>query len=182
MLPSVPDQPGVGGEVALLWFNLEDACARQRESTPGNREKNFPQHLIFGIGGNAGDHQLFGWNHPEDRFTWTEGREAIIEIPPARSPGDYFLNVRLAPLLSATVPRQRVRVYLGSICVAHWTVVIPGHYFALVPACVLDSPQQLTFYLPDAASPAALGLGTDDRELALQFFEFNLTPWATVSF
>lgn len=166
-------------ELDRIWSAL--ALEREIVRPPPPSAQGFPFHLRFGQGGNASAHQLFGWNHPEGDFTWTEGREAFLELPAAPTPGAYFLNARIAPLMVAGHPVQRVRVRLGAGEVGRWEVCHPGHHFALLPAEAMREPQMLCFELPDAISPRAAGLNDDERDLAIQFYELWLSPWEPVS-
>lgn len=165
-----------------IWSGLKSACQPTKELGRYGSRTNFPSHLRFGTDGNAVSFQLFGWNHAEPGYTWTEGREAYLELPAETSGTNYFLNARIAPLTGPSVTLQRVRVRVGSTEVAHWQVDQAGHYFAFLPAYLRASSQELCFCCDDAKSPHSLGLSGDDRELAIQFFELWLSPWTTVSF
>jgi hypothetical protein len=161
----------------LTQSSLEHPCQSTRA-----KSNHLPGHLRFGDKGNAQPYQVFGWNHPEDGYTWTEGREVFLELPSASPTTDYFLNVRVAPLLAADIPAQVVEVRVGPSWIASWQIAGPGHYFALVPGRMLNARQELVFYCQTACSPRTLGIGEDDRDLALRFYELWLSPWSTVVF
>lgn len=176
---SLPSATPRTAELDRIWQDLADLRQRPPE-TP--RPEPCPEHLVFGASGNASPYQLWGWGHPENGFAWTILPEAFLGLPAAPAPGSLFLNARLDALLTAQTPVQNVQVYLGDCPVARWAVRTPGHYFALLPAALLDGPLRLRFVLPDAVSPRALGVSADERKLGLKFHDLWLTPWTNVTF
>ena len=50
-------------------------------------------------------------------------------------------------------------------------------YEVVIPRSMIgDNRLELTFVLPDAASPASLGTGEDTRELGLAFLKLQIDP------
>lgn len=165
-----------------VWTDLENFRHRSQSGQLANPTKPFPDHLRFSEAGNAREYQLFGWDHPEKSFTWTNGREAFLELPALTQAVAHFLNVRIKPFTSPQIPVQRVKVSLGNVCVARWEVAVEDHYFAYFPAYLLTTPQTLIFHFTDAASPRDMALSEDERDLGVQFFDLWLTPWTNVTF
>jgi hypothetical protein len=116
-----------------------------------------------------------GWNAPEagpaGRFRWTEGSQAELSLD-LPGPRRRILRARLDPFLEpGRLPRQRVHVLLDGRPIARLWLAEPEtrlHSMA-IPEPECQGRAALTLLLPDARSPAALGLSDDTRRLGLAF-------------
>lgn len=169
-------------DLDALWQRLSAACRLRVESRTPAAAAAFPWRLRFGAGGDAVSNQLFGWNQPEPGFTWTEGGEALLDLPALDATTPLLLNVRIAPLVLGPVARQRVEVQLDRTTIAIWEVNREDHYFAVVFPDQLAAPRQLGFLCDRPSSPRSLGVGEDDRMLGLRFMELSFAPIAAQSF
>ncbi|SFW73780.1 MULTISPECIES: DUF6311 domain-containing protein [Pseudomonas] len=113
-----------------------------------------------------------GWGRVEEWGTWSEGPEAevVLRIPPeARA-----ISIEAAAFVQPTHARQRVEVLINGVEALSTqftrlqdnTLELP-----LTPAIRetigADGRLRVHFHLPDAISPKALGLGSDERVMAL---------------
>jgi len=133
--------------------------------------------LSFAVDGDAVRHKLRGWAVAEDEFTWTEGREAVLRFDLPASPSrERMLRIRAGAFCSANLPAQRIIVSLADQKLGELQVSKTREYTLQIPAKLLISAarHQLNFSLPDAASPASLGLGDDTRLLGLQLFNLKI--------
>jgi len=77
------------------------------------------------------------------------------------------------------VDRQSVHVFVNGRKAGTWNITKPGfqEHALTIPAGLLTDPYslQLTFELPDAASPAEVGYNQDRRVLALAFRSIRLS-------
>lgn len=113
-----------------------------------------------------------GWGRVEEWGTWSEGPEAevVLRIPPeARA-----ISIEAAAFVQPSHTRQRVEVLINGVEALSTqftrlqdnTLELP-----LTPAIRetinADGRLRVHFHLPDAISPKALGLGSDERVMAL---------------
>ena len=109
-----------------------------------------------------------GWSAPESWGRWSEGQEATLGF---RVPGEKSLKVRLelTPFAPPNHP-QRVALFADGQSVGEWRFDAHKEETLLI-----DLPSEtarkgyviLKFSLPDAVSPAALGLSEDTRRLGV---------------
>ncbi len=133
----------------------------------------FGEPLELGGADFVHEHTAHGMWRPEAAGCWIAGREArlvlALERPPETS---LLLEVQADGLLSDPRPRQRLGVAVNDRVVAELVleddadprpeaIVLPRE--ALAGRSALD----LRLRAPDAASPAQLGLGDDDRSMGV---------------
>ena len=110
-----------------------------------------------------------GWAEPEGGLRWTAGTSADLYF--AAEPGR---GARLALVLEAfrhrRLPAQRVRFELNGERLAEITVSDPGRRPVELtpPPGALRSENVLRLLLPDARSPASLGISRDTRVLGIR--------------
>ncbi|PSF04604.1 acyltransferase [Marinobacter fuscus] len=121
-----------------------------------------------------GNGQLYltgGWSHAEDWGTWSSGRKATITLP-IRPGTARSLRISGHGFVNAQHPQQRVHVQLNGIDTG--TIVFdPTHSSDIdipIPRATREAQSNLqtlsvVFLLPDAVSPAELGMGGDPRRL-----------------
>jgi len=118
----------------------------------------------------AGKYLWYGWSGAEKDIRWTDGREAALVFS-LNELRDMSLVIEMGPFLSARGPfEQRVMVSLNhqaleSLILTDGTIKT---YSIKLPGHVLTSRNVLTFTFPDAASPASVGAGMDDRLLGIK--------------
>jgi len=129
------------------------------------------ERILFGNGGKGELYQLKGWSHPEEGFTWTEGKKAELLLP-VDNTSDVTVKVSLAPYLPENkIKSQKVNIYINGKKSGQWvlTSTVPSlQEFKIPKNLIKDKSVKITFDLPDAKSPASLGLNQDPRELAIQ--------------
>jgi hypothetical protein len=138
--------------------------------------------FTFGKEGNARTRRRAGWSEPEDWGTWSDGDEAMIDLPftaPAGRPVTLIIDGYA--YVNESHPRQTIHVLVNDVSVASETytsVDTGGRRTVVVPAdVVVRMPGRLkvTFQCPDAVSPEALGLGEDSRRLGIHLGFIGVT-------
>src|SRR6266498_3795372 len=119
----------------------------------------------------------YGWSNPEPEIRWTEAKEAAIVFALPK-PIDLTLVMRAAPfVVSGVKANQRLAVKLNGEDGASLTFDkgTAGDVEIELPHELLKPENILAFDLPDAESPAKLGLSEDHRllGLAVQSIEFQ---------
>ncbi|KXU34730.1 hypothetical protein AXK11_07760 [Cephaloticoccus primus] len=147
-----------------------------REQIAPLRSYEWGQELDFGVYGNAARHKLDGWSTPEDDFTWSQEPEAALHFDFPASAKARQLHLQAAAFCHETLPRQRVCVSLGEHTIGELAVSDIGDYSLRIPAKLLAAPShhKLTFALPDAAQPSALGISNDARLLGIRLFRLRI--------
>jgi hypothetical protein len=180
-----------------LRFDLPDATSLAQLGVDDNRTalglqvKSLSLHtttyrpgetIQFGHGGNAAQYQTWGWAEPEDGFAWTVGKQASLAIPlPSSNPEPLMLEATLSPLVVAgKLERQLVDVYANGEKVGEWVAAEGGRYKAAVPARLnMSGVIELRFDLPDATSPAQLGVDDNRTVLGIQMQSVTLHTTTT---
>jgi len=71
---------------------------------------------------------------------------------------------------------MRVTININGRKAGVWIVTGPGEYNLTIPQDYLKGPKlKISFELPDAASPANLGISSDSRKLALAMKTIKLS-------
>jgi len=140
---------------------------------------NIGEKIDFRRGGNATGFVWEGWSSPEENFTWTAGRDAIIVLPleePAKKP--LVLKARLGPfLVPGHIEGQNVSIYVDETKVGDWFVKRTGEFEVKVPEQFTDdSSIRVRFEIPNAASPASFGHSKDARKLGVAFQSMQIVP------
>ncbi|MEQ8168083.1 MAG: hypothetical protein ABRQ38_04235 [Candidatus Eremiobacterota bacterium] len=138
------------------------------------------ERILFGNGGNGELYQLTGWSHPEDGFTWTEGKKAELLLP-VDNTSDMTARVSVSPFLREDkIKSQKVNIYINGKKSGQWILKSPEtslQEFKIQKNLIKDKSVKITFELPDAKSPASLGISQDIRELAIQVWSILIvTP------
>jgi len=120
-----------------------------------------------------------GFSGPEDWGFWTDGRlsEFTIEIASQQRPVSLHLSARA--YLNQAHRTQRVGIYINSNLLKSFTLSYPSESISIdipIPPNLLDKSrtQVFTIDLPDAISPAELGLSSDNRALALAITKLEI--------
>ncbi len=110
------------GEVPGLTSNPAD----RRGALRGLRT-SVEQIVTFGAGGNATDHQLYGWSVPETGFTWTDGTEAALNLRCPRAPFGGFIEIAASPFYLQHIAVRLNGRLIGESTVSNATVL--AYYF-----------------------------------------------------
>ncbi len=111
----------------------------------------------------------YGWSGFEPYFRWTDKGQAAIVFSIEKLEA-ASLTIRMMPfLVAAKLERQRISVALNGQPVARLelTEAVTREYSVALPTAGLRANNVITFELPDADSPARLGVGSDGRALAV---------------
>lgn len=128
--------------------------------------------LTFGAEGNAGAATDQGWSPPEAGFTWSSGPEGVLIVPAPKPAPFYRLAFEGLPFVSPpALPSQRMEILVDGTPVHVFDPVPNGSFACLVPGECRRGGETVEIRLiyPRAASPAALGVGSDPRLLAVSF-------------
>lgn len=133
---------------------------------------SLPIHVDAGSGRNAGLFLSTGWGKPEIGGTWTTDHEATaaLRIHGTSSGQRIRLTIRGAAFLAGNLREQRIMLYVNGIRAGEWQANASTREFARSFDVVATSEQtalDLKFVLPDATSPARLGVSADVRRLGL---------------
>lgn len=130
----------------------------------------YGSEIRFGTEGNAGPYQIRGWSGPEEGFTWTDGLKASLLLPVESPDSDLVLKAKLFPFVAKDLIRQRVVISVNGQKLDEWEIKTGGEYEVKIPKkYVTGSSLMLSFELPDACSPAQLGVSEDRRRLGIAF-------------
>ncbi len=139
-------------------------------------EYQYGSPIIFGMKGNYLQYPTKGWSNPENKATWTNGGSASLLIPFKQLNSDIVLKVNLLPFVTERHAIQKVEVYINNNPIGQWKVTAGGDYTITVPKKYFNgSVAELNFKLPDAISPAKLGVSADTRNLGIMVNSITLT-------
>lgn len=139
------------------------------------------QPITFGASGTCAAYAAEGWSLDADReTTWTNGYVAVLRFRLAMLRQDLRLTVNAHPfVVPEKLAEQEALVFLNGGFVAYMR-----HARSFTQALAIDRDalsaraNTLSFVLPRATSPHALGLSADRRLLALAFQRVALSPAA----
>lgn len=173
-------------DIEVLMERIRSEVTRRRKSTipellPEPSRAYTPGTLLrFGTAGNAGQHTVYGWSHPETGHQWTDGDHAELIFVFEKPPGDLVLSFTAQPLLGGGVDSQEVSASWNGALVGEWSVREAKSYHTLVLSHIStnSAPALLRFNFPLSFSPLSKQLGSDSRQLGLAFQELVLRPAA----
>ena len=155
----------------------KDDPVKSAEARPRTRFYEYGSKIFFGAGGDSERFRLMGWSTTEGGFTWTDGIAASVNLRVLPSKGPVTLNVRTVGMNHQPILMfQPVDVFVNRTKIAHWEVAEDKVYSATIPQEFVASETNLIidFYIPEARSPADLGLGGDFRRLGLRCAELEI--------
>ncbi len=143
----------------------------------------------IGAGQPFGKHSLWfgwlvrGWSGPESWGVWSAAKTAELRIDPRElpsSPGGLNLRLQAQAFVVAQHPCQRVIVAVDGTRAANYHFCLPNGQLQMnlpIPGSLISAgkPIRVTFDLPDAQSPQALGLSNDDRKLGIALSGFEVS-------
>ncbi|HLY44619.1 MAG TPA: hypothetical protein VKQ73_03495 [Stellaceae bacterium] len=128
--------------------------------------------IDFGAAGNLKDYSPIGFSPvPDDISTWSEASVAGLTFRLAPLRHDLRFSVEVFPFLAdGQIAQQNCWVFLNGLFVHYQPVRAPIEIaFTVARDLLAQRIHRLSFALPDAAAPKALGLGDDLRLLGLSF-------------
>lgn len=142
----------------------------------------YGEQITFFRGGNAGKYQIEGWSGAEENFTWTDANQAVLNVPVREPESDVILSAVFHAFVRPDhgVNQQRVNVLVNDQEIAKWVITEGGvkEHKLIISRELLDGPlMEIVFELPDAASPAELGVSGDPRTLAIAMREIVLSDY-----
>jgi alginate O-acetyltransferase complex protein AlgJ len=118
-----------------------------------------------------------GWSGPEQKHTWTIGKESRLSLPlrPGRRPS--LLKLWVWPCIPPGYDRsQRLEVVVNGVSAGTFELNREVHLSCPIPAdCITEAATlHVTFHHPDCVRPSTFGQN-DERELAIAFREVKLS-------
>lgn len=137
-----------------------------------------PLTLDFGANRHL-DLWSFGFSRAFEGWAWTEGRTSALSFETESIAAPLTLTLEASGLVGEKTPQtQRVEIFVNGDSIGSREFAARGTQTWRVPAEIWNrrSPRTLTFRLPDAISPAALGRSGDRRLLGLRIHRLDVTP------
>jgi hypothetical protein len=131
--------------------------------------------IIIGTNNDNPQPKKIGWSNMESDLNWTTKDSVCLIFPVSTMPVTDSIKMICklsgAFLYKGKIDCQRVIVYANNQRVAAWNImnVNPSIQEAVIPTQLIKDKKELviSFKLPDAASPADLGIHPDDRKLGI---------------
>jgi hypothetical protein len=123
----------------------------------------------------SGEYLWYGWSQAEGEYRWTDGKEAALVFTPEER-RDISLTLKFVPFLVPNhVPAQRVRIFLNDSLIEEFIGYEPQPSVRTMtlPTELLRQKNVLRLSLPDATSPASLGLSRDGRLLGIAVYSME---------
>ena len=136
------------------------------------------EDILFKSGGRSGEFALSGFVEEGGDFRWTQGTRSVLEfiVPPPSA--DILLRFGALPLTGRGVKSQTVNILANDTKVATLEMADAWEkeYDVRIPNVVLNGARRLalTFAVPNATTPARLGINDDGRVLGIAFRHLQL--------
>lgn len=137
------------------------------------------EEIIFQEGANSGKYIKYGFSTPEQSFTWTDGKYAVLGLNINEGDKDLLMDIDAFGYLSQPkTESQRVEIYVNNQRIKQLSLPIDQN--ELKQIVIPKNIQKLgriviAFSLLDAASPAELGTGGDVRKLGIAVSKIKIT-------
>lgn len=134
--------------------------------------------ITFGLNGNSEPLKGFGWSKTEENFTWSEGTTAVLRMRVAATTAPVRLKMKMAALVKEPeLSFQPVEVDANGQKIAEWHVGDAAEFTTQIPSEITKAGDELiiTFKIPKATSPKALGVNEDPRILGICCLEMELS-------
>ncbi len=132
--------------------------------------------LTFGTKGNAQGCLLEGWSVSDIDFSWAIDGSSAVRLPRGPDAHALALEIELAPFLHPPLlSRQRLQVWAGKTLIGAIALDRKVTVCFDVAAGMIGN-LIVTLVCPDAASPASLGVGEDQRRLGVMVASMRLLP------
>jgi hypothetical protein len=146
--------------------------------SPTAREAILGKVIRFGTGGGSEQYRTAGWSKTEEKFTWSQGKSAKLELPVGAGAGALELELAMAAYIKPPeLPTQLVELYANGAKVAEWEVGETAEFSAVIPASAAagKTELELEFRTPKAVSPKAAGGADDSRVLGVALHHLKVT-------
>lgn len=110
----------------------------------------------------------WGWSNPEGWGVWSDGYQAKLLLPmPQRQPNQLIFNVR--PFISEVQPGQDVKIWINQQLAGTYRLSTPNSQITipLTEKMRERNYMEVLFQFTTSNSPKQLGLGEDERRLAI---------------
>ena len=110
----------------------------------------------------------WGWSNPEGWGVWSDGYQAKLLLPlPQQTPNQLILNVR--PFVSAVQPSQDVKIRINQQLAGTYRLSTPDSQITIPLTAKMRERNyvEVLFQFTTSNSPKQLGLGEDERRLAI---------------
>lgn len=148
--------------------------------TPQPPSYALPESVIDFSSAEADSLIWYGWSPREERFRWTDGKEAAIVFGVENPTNPITLQTKLGPfLIRGKHDEQRVLIRLNDQLLEALTLREDGAkvYDVVLPSRMLRKNNVLSFALPDAAAPASFGITSPDtRQLGIAVYWMQFQP------
>ena len=138
---------------------------------------NFGVPILFGTGGNHNGYAGQGWSSTSDiDTTWSDGHVCALQFRIAALRQSALMILQASPfIVPGQVDEQEMTVYLNGLFVTYVRVTRTFTAMAVIDRDQLSTrANTISFVIPQAASPQALGLSTDERKLGMAFIRLEL--------
>ena len=157
---------------------LLGACDRSQPVavSSGPADVQYGTKIAFGRGGNSEPYKTTGWSVTEEKFTWSEGTSAQLQIPVPATTDAVTLKMRIAAMVKPPeLPFQPVEIFINDQKITEWQVAETSEVVARVPPDLTKDGGVLSIDIktPKATSPKALGISADPRVLGVCVFELQ---------
>jgi hypothetical protein len=110
-----------------------------------------------------------GWSVPENWGVWSLDKKAAITLPlPAQTPKKLLIDTQA--FIGGTQTSQDVEIWINGVpqAKAALTKRFGNQIEVLIPPSTLNNDKlKVEFVFPTAVSPKSLGIGIDERPLAI---------------
>jgi hypothetical protein len=166
--------------VSLLLLLTLGGCSKAPTGPQeaGGAEYTYGTLLLFRKSGNAATAMSSGWSAPEDEFTWSEGKRAVVALHVPAGDESVSLRMRMSGMIKEPeFPAQPVEVLLNERKIANWNVGNTAEFTTAIPKELTKYGGTLTFTfnIPKAASPKDLGKSEDPRVLGIRVYDLTLS-------
>ena len=130
----------------------------------GSKDKGIAYLLALGNQAQIG----WGWSNPESWGVWSDGYQAKLLLPiPQGTPNQLVLNVR--PFIGVAQPSQDVQVWINSKLAGAYRLSTPDSQISIPLTEKMRERNyvEVLFQFTTSNSPKQLGLGEDERRLAI---------------
>jgi len=167
--------PGTEAQFIGTAFLPVTVSVNRTQATP-LRTYEWGQEVSFSAAGNAIRYKCHGWATPEELITWTEGPQALLRfsLPPSKS--DRILRLHGGAFIHDKQSFQRAIISIDNQQVGELHISEIREYSLHLPRKLFLNAgiHTLGLSLPNAISPASLGLNDDHRCLGLQLFNLKI--------
>jgi len=152
------------------WRHPQFLAGLQRPAPPVEYPIIEPPVVVDVTRPEAGKYLWYGWSGEEEHLRWTDGHEATVVFGFNRA-GEIVLSFKAAPFLAPPeLLQQKVIVKLNGHELE--TLLMSDAqmrtYSVKLPQQFLAAKNTLIFQFPNAASPASVSAGSDDRVLGIK--------------